>query len=188
LHSLQRPSTIAGVSLVLRKLHHSSRLRYSIMAQPIASQTLLHVSLEPSDPPRLMPVSANLFSFGPPELKSSVRQPLSSSPSPTSSLYLAVRVRSLVNVLRKRVNRRSQTGRGKADDASFCRDIEREAYLEIDRYLGRKSRHNSAGKSGEGGKKAVGVQDDVTRVGAASSRERPKARRCVICRLESQLR
>lgn len=158
------------------------------MAQPIASQTLLHVSLERTDPPRLMPASVNLFSFGPPELKSSVRQPLSSSPSPTSSLYLAVRVRSLVNALRKRVNRRSQTGRGKADDASFCRDIEREAYLEIDRYLGRKPRHNRAGKSSEGGKKVVAVQDGVTRVGAGSSRERPNARRCVICRLESQLR
>ena len=160
------------------------------MAQPSASQTTLHVSLEhePSDPPRLMPVFDNLFSFGPPELKSSVLQPLSSSPSPKSSLYLAVKVRSLVNAFRKRANRRSQTARRRADDASFCRDIEREAYLEIDRYLGRKSRHHNGGKFSEGGKKVVGVQDGVTRVGAASACERPNARRCVDCRLESQLR
>ena len=157
------------------------------MAQPSASQIILHVSLEPS-PPRLMPVSANLFSFGPPELKSSVRQPLSSSPSPTSSLYLAVKVRSLVNAFRKRANRRSQTARRKADDASFCRDIEREAYLEIDRYLGRKSRHNNAGKAREGVKKVVAVQDGVARVDRAPSRERPNASRCVNCRLESQLK
>jgi hypothetical protein len=157
------------------------------MAQPSASQSILHVSLEPS-PPRLMPALANLFSFGPPELKSSVRQPLSSSPSPTSSLYLAVKVRSLVNAFRKRANRRSQTARRKADDASFCRDIEREAYLEIDRYLGRKSRHHNAGKFSEGAKKIVGAQEGVTRIVAAPSRERPNARRCVICRLESQLR
>ncbi|GAB7329928.1 hypothetical protein MBLNU13_g01632t1 [Cladosporium sp. NU13] len=124
-----------------------------------------------------MPVSDNLFSFGPPELKSSVLQPLSSSQSPKSSLYLAVRIRSLVNALRKRVDRRSQTARKRADDASFCRDIEREAYLEIDRYLGRKSRHNNAGKVREGVKKVVAVQDGVARIDRAPSRERPNASR-----------
>ena len=159
------------------------------MAQPSASQTILHVSLEPTTPPRLMPVSDRQSSFGPSELKSSVLQPLSSSsPSSTSSLYLAVKVRSLVNAFRKRANRRSQTARRKADDASFCRDIEREAYLEIDRYLGRKSRHSSAGKFSEGVKKVVGVQKEVTRSGTASSRESPDATRCVIYHLESQLR
>jgi len=158
------------------------------MAQPSA-QTILHVSLEPTTPPGLMPVSDNLFSFGPPELKSSVLQPLSSSSqSPKSSLYLAVRIRSLVNVLRKRVDRRSQTARRRADDASFCRDIEREAYLEIDRYLGRKSRHNNAGKVREGVKKVVAVQEGVARIDRAASRERPNASRYVNCRLESQLR
>ena len=158
------------------------------MAQPSASQTILHVSLEPSTPPRLMPVSNNLFSFGSPELKSSVPQPRSLSRSPKSSLYLAVRIRSLVNALRKRVDRRSQTARRRADDASFCRDIEREAYLEIDRYLGRKSRHNNAKKVRGGTKKVVAVRDSATRIDTASSRERPNARRCVICRLESQLK
>ena len=158
------------------------------MAQPSASQTILHVSLEPSTPPRLMPVSDNLFSFGSPELKSSVLQPLSLSRSPKSSLYLAVRIRSLVNALRKRVDRRSQTTRRRADDASFCRDIEREAYLEIDRYLGRKSRHNNAEKVRGGTKKVVAVRDSATRIDTASSRERPNARRCVICGLESQLK
>lgn len=158
------------------------------MAQPSASQTILHVSLEPSTPPRLMPVSDNLFSFGSPELKSSVLQPLSSSRSPKSSLYLAVRIRSLVNALRKRVDRRSQTARRRADDALFCRDIEREAYLEIDRYLGRKSRHNNAGKVREGVKRVVAVQDGVARIDRAPSRERPNASRCVNYRLERQLR
>ena len=158
------------------------------MAQP-SSQTIRHVSLEPTTPPRLMPVSDNLFSFGPPELKSSVLQPLSSSlQSPKSSLYLAVRIRSLVNALRKRLDRRSQTTRRKADDASFCRDLEREAYLEIDRYLGRKSRHNNAEKVRGGTKKVVAVQDGVARVDRAPSRERPNASRCVNCRLESQLK
>ena len=157
------------------------------MAQP-SSQTIRHVSLEPTTPPRLMPVSDNLFSFGSPELKSSVLQPLSLSRSPKSSLYLAVRIRSLVNALRKRLDRRSQTTRRKADDASFCRDIEREAYLEIDRYLGRKSRHNNAEKVRGGTKKVVAVRDSATRIDTASSRERPNARRCVICGLESQLK
>lgn len=101
---------------------------------------------------------------------------------------MAVKVRSLVNVFRKRVKRRSQTTRRQADDASFCRDIEREAYIEIDRYLGRKPRHSNAEKFREGANKAVGGQDNVTRVGAASSRERPKAKRYVTYRLESQLR
>jgi hypothetical protein len=93
-----------------------------------------------------------------------------------------------VNSFRKRANRRSQAARRRADDTSFCRDIEREAYLEIDRYLGRKPRHNKAGKCSEGAKKVVGVGDAVTRVGVAASREIPNARRCVIYRLESQLR
>ena len=149
------------------------------MAQPSA-QTILHVSLETTTPPRLMPVSDNLSSFGPPELKSSVLQPLSSSSqSPKSLLYLAVRIRSFVNALRKRVDRRSQTARRRADDASFCRDIEREAYLEIDRYLGRKSRRNNAGKVREGVKKVVAVQEGVARIDRAASRERPNASRYV---------
>jgi hypothetical protein len=156
------------------------------MAQP--SQTTLRDPLEPSTPPCLMPVSDTSFSFGPSELKSSVLLPLSSSSSPKSSLYLAVKVRSLVNAFRKRVNRRSQTARRKGDDALFCRDIEREAYLEIDRYLGRKSRPNNAKRFKEGAKKGVGAQEDVKGIGAASSRERPYARRCVTCRLELQSR
>ena len=158
------------------------------MAQPGASRSILHVSLEPSTPPRLMPVCDNLFSFGPPELKSSVLQPLSSSQSPKSSLYLAVRIRSLVNALRKRVDQRSQTARRRADDASFCRDVEREAYLEIDRYLGRKSSHNNAEKVKERVKRVVAVQEGVARIDRAPSRERSNASRCVYCRLESQLR
>jgi len=154
------------------------------MAQPSASQTTFHVSLDPSAPPCLMPVSDDSFSFGSPELKPSVLQPLSSSLSPKSSLYLAVKVRSLVNAFRKRVNRHSRTARRKGDDASFCRDIEREAYLEIDRYLGRKSRPSNVEKFREGAKKRVGVRDSIDSIGAASSCERHNAKRFVICRLE----
>jgi hypothetical protein len=160
-----------------------------MMAQSGASQTILDVSLAPSTPPTLMSVSDNLFSFGPPELKSSVLLPttrlsLSSSPSPGSSLYLAVKVRSLVNAFRKRAKRRLQTVRRKADNASFCRDIEREAYSEIDRYLGRKPNHHKGGKFGAGAKKAGVVGEDVIGIDADSACERTNVERCVICHLE----
>lgn len=160
------------------------------MAQPSASQsqTISHVSLERSTPPRLMPVPDNLISLCPSELKPSVLQPstrlpLSSSPSPRSSLYLAVKVRSLVNVFRKRAKRRSQTVRRKADDASFCRDIESEAYREIDRYLGRKPRRRFR-KFEEGATEAGVVGNDVIAIGATSTCERTSnAQRCVIYHL-----
>lgn len=73
---------------------------------------------------------------------------------------MAVKVRSLVNSLRKRVKRRSHAvARKKADDTPFCRDIEREAYRAIDRYLGRrpKPKRATASRSREGVKKAIGI-------------------------------
>jgi hypothetical protein len=74
--------------------------------------------------------------------------------------------------------------RRKADNASFCRDIEREAYIEIDRYLGRKSKHHKGGKFGAGTRKAGVVGDDVIGIDADSACERANVERCVICRVE----
>jgi hypothetical protein len=74
---------------------------------------------------------------------------------PGSSLYLAVRVRSLVDSFRKRVKLRSYSARKRADDKSFCRDIEREAYSAIDRYLGRRPKRATAVKLREGEKKVI---------------------------------
>jgi hypothetical protein len=158
------------------------------MALPRVSRITLHVSLELTCPPRPTPGFEDLFSFGPSELNSSVRQPaaslsLSSSPSPRASLYLAVRVRSLVNVFRKRVKRRSRTAvRKKAVDA--CWDIEREAYQEIDRYLGRPKRNRRL-KSEAGANEVAATR---LRIGAASACERSVIERCVICCFENQSR
>ena len=134
------------------------------MALPAARR----VSLEPGTPPCLMlPVSDTSLSFDRSEVKASVPHPpatttLSSSPSPNSSLYLAVKVRSLVNTFRKRAKRHAHTGRGRrADDTSFCRDVEREAYREIDRYLGRKPKHNRGWKCREGAKKGIASGSEV---------------------------
>jgi hypothetical protein len=77
-----------------------------------------------------------------------------------------------------------QTVRRKADNASFCRDIEREAYSEIDRYLGRKPNHHKGGKFGAGAKKAGVVGEDVIGIDADSACERINVERCVICHLE----
>lgn len=149
-----------------------------IMALP----TSLRVSLEPGTPPRPMP--DNLLSFDPSEVKASVLHPpatttLSSSPSPSSSLYLAVKVRSLVNTFRKRAKRRSHTARGRrADDTSFCRDIEREAYCEIDRYLGRKPKRNRGRKLREGTKKTVASGNELGSR-APLTCERVDVERCV---------
>ena len=117
--------------------------------------------LETVDPPYLMSTSSD--PFGLPEVKASVSHltlatsslSLSSSPLPRSSLYLAVRVRSLVNSLRKRAKQRSHVVRKKADRASFCRDIEREACGAIDRYLGRRPKRVTASRLREGRKKGI---------------------------------
>jgi hypothetical protein len=129
--------------------------------------------LETVDPPYLMSTSSS-DSFGLPEVKASGSHltlaksslSLSSSPLPRSSLYLAVKVRSLVNSLRKRAKERSHVVRKKADRAFFGRDIEREAYGAIDRYLGRRPRRAAAFRSREGGKKAT------ARDGAAVSHDK----------------
>lgn len=137
--------------------------------------THVQLPLERDDPPCLMSTSSD--SFGIPEVKASDSYHLlaasslssSSSPSPKSSLYLAVKVRSLVNSLQKRVKRRSHAvSRKKVDDTPFCGDIEREAYSAIDRYLGRRPRPKraTASKSREGVKKAIG------RDGAALSHDK----------------
>ena len=159
------------------------------MALPGALHTTNHPPLEPSStPPALMPPFGRSLSFGSPEVKASVPKPsdslpLPSSPSPSSSLYLAVKVRSLVNVFRKRVRHRSQTARRRADDASFCRDVEREAYREIDRYLGRKPKHNRGRRFGEGATKAcVGEKSKWT--GSTPPCEGVDVARCVICHYE----
>lgn len=151
----------------------------------MALPTSLSVSLEPGTPPRpMLPVSDDLLSFDPSEVKAPVPHPpatttLPSSPSPSSSLYLAVKVRSLVNTFRKRAKRRSHTARGRrADDTSFCRDIEREAYCEIDRYLGRKPKHNRGQKLRERTKKAVALGNEAGSR-APLSCERVNVERCV---------
>lgn len=157
----------------------------------MALPTSLCVSLEPGTPPR--PMSDILLSFGPSEVKTSVAHPpatttLSSSPTPSPSLYLAVKVRSLVNNFRKRAKRRSQAARGRrADDTSFCRDIEREAYCEIDRYLGRKPKRNRGRKLREGTKKSVASGNEVGSR-APLSCERVNVERCVMIGVERQLR
>jgi hypothetical protein len=137
------------------------------MALPYTSHPIIHapIPLELVDQPCLMS-STSSDSFGLPEVKASVSHlPLatssflsssSSSPSPRSSLYLAVRVRSLVNSFRKRVKRHSHVARRKkANDSSFCRDIEREAYGAIDRYLDRRPKRATVVKLREGAKKGI---------------------------------
>lgn len=120
-----------------------------------------------ASPPSPMSSCDYLSSFGLSELKAPDLRPpatlssssspsltlLSSSPSP-SSLYLAVKVRTLINTFRKRVKSRPQTSRKKFGDRSFCRDLEREAYSEIDRYLGRTQRRARNRKSREGATRA----------------------------------
>lgn len=91
-------------------------------------------------------------------------------------MYLAVRVTSLVNRFRKRVKRRSQTARKRTDGNLFCRDIEVEAYCEIDRYLGRKSKHIAAGRVGEGTKKG-GVRSEASRVDELDSCDKVNVKR-----------
>lgn len=149
------------------------------MALPYASPSIIHVRLplEPSAPPICL-MSTSSDSFGLPEVKASVSyhslatSSLSSSPSPRSSLYLAVKVRSLVKSLRKRVKRRSHVvASKKADDTSFCRSIEREAYGAIDRHLGRRPRRATAGRIREGRKKAT------TRERAALSHDKVKIKK-----------
>ena len=138
------------------------------MALPYTSHLTTHahprlLPLEHVDPPCLMSTSSD--SFGPPKVKASVSYLTlatsslslsSSSPSPRSSLYLAVRLRSLVDSFRKRVKRREHVAkRKKVDDTTFCRDIEREAYGAIDRYLGRRPKRATIVKSKEGAKTTI---------------------------------
>jgi hypothetical protein len=135
------------------------------MALPYTSHLTIHARLLPlehADPPCLMSPSSD--SFGPPKVKASVSYltlatsslSLSSSPLPRSSLYLAVRLRSLVDSFRKRVKRREHVAkRRKADDTTFCRDIEREAYGAIDQYLGRRPKRATVVRLREGAKKAI---------------------------------
>ncbi|KAM0720208.1 hypothetical protein Q7P37_004344 [Cladosporium fusiforme] len=84
-----------------------------------------------------------------------------STPSPKSSLYLAVKVRTLINAFRKRARPRSHSARKKLSDSAFCRDIEREAYREIDQYLGRKHRRHREGVKKGGRVRIVDSRSDA---------------------------
>jgi len=132
-----------------------------------------HLPLEHVDPPCLMSNSSDSFGF--PEVKASGSHHLTlatsslslSSSSPRSSLYLAVRLRSLVDSFRKRVKQRPHVAkRKKADGGTFCRDIEREAYVAIDRYLGRRP------KRATGVRLREGVKRSTARDGAALSHDK----------------
>ena len=63
----------------------------------------------------------------------------------TPSLYVTFKVLQLVNTFRKRVKTRGQTARSPKKETServahdFCQSFERQAFEEIDRYLGRKT-------------------------------------------------
>lgn len=87
---------------------------------------------------------------------SSFREPShSSSPSPnaseTPSIYVTFKVLQLVNSFRSRVTRKlapkkvyARKEKTTAQAQDFCQDFERQAFDEIDRYLGRKTRRPSS--------------------------------------------
>ena len=76
----------------------------------------------------------------------------SSSSSSSPSLYVTLKVLQLVNTFRKRVQTRVQSGRILKKETStrvaqdFCQDFERQAFEEIDRYLGRNTGSHSQRK------------------------------------------
>ena len=94
---------------------------------------------------------------------SSATEP-SSCPSPSDSqpsIYVTFKVLQLVHVFRQRVTRKLRANRQATRNASstnsvhvdgeFCRGVERQAYDEIDRYLGRKTRSSKGKKLGRAG-------------------------------------
>lgn len=79
----------------------------------------------------------------------------SSSPSP-SPIYVTFKVLQLANALRKKVTRTHRTRQASSNKAvtssttpeDFCQGFEKYAAAEIDKYLGRKTRHPIGTKSG----------------------------------------
>jgi hypothetical protein len=85
--------------------------------------------------------------------------PPSNTKTSSSSVYVALRALSVLHALRRRVKQHLQIKgktRSKKDTSKFCRDIERQAYEEIDRYLGRKPKSRWSRRSEA---RPVGVAD-----------------------------
>lgn len=89
-----------------------------------------------------------------PSLRSAPSSSASALAIPTASpspFLLTLQIVRLVNTFRKRAKTRVQARRPKKASSAkvrrdFCQEVEREAFEEIDRYLGRRSHHRSLRK------------------------------------------
>ena len=109
------------------------------------SHPLLAMASWPLSPPVPSHTCAHVSSFRDPSHSKS-SSPSSPSTSESPSIYVTFKVLQLVNAFRRRVTRKHTAQASKevssrnttAED--FCQDFERQAFDEIDTYLGRKTR------------------------------------------------
>jgi len=106
------------------------------------------------------------------------------------SIYVTFKVLQLVNAFRKRITRKHTARTTKKVSSrntrdSFCQGFERQAFAEIDTYLGRKRRHPPARHSSHVPSKGIAVgrkaKEPASQVAAKRRSDRQSAARYVVC-------